>query len=895
MTRVFGDDGSGVWERLGIKPFLHQIISQEAIREGNHVVVSAPTGAGKTEAAVVPILAEMVEMGGEAEPIVVLYITPLRALINDLTRRLRGIFEPFGFRVARKHGDVSLKERRERLQNIPHILITTPESLEIDLDMSVKFRKYLKNVRWVIIDELHEIASTKRGLQLAFLLERLRRQAGDFQVLALSATMDNPLKALQPFLGSSKRDVRVVFGGRKKYSIRVVRADDLKEGLRSVLRDGKKTIVFVNSRRLAEKIHEFLDDEIDAEVHHSSVSGEIKEQVESRLKSGEVSVVIATKTLELGIDVGAVDQVIHLGAPISVTSLLQRAGRAGHSVDRVSEAVIISDNDEDYYLSLAAKNLAERGVLEELSGMPCFLDVVAREILGMSLKTSGVSVDEAVDILTSVDACRGRASEIREVINLLSSQGLLRIGDEGLKIGPYFYRFWSRKGPGGDVRRFFTLIPNTDDKFTVKVGDKNVGTLDVAYVLKYLRPWDSVRIGGRIWNIVNIDLVHKTIIVKPAEGGGEIPSWGGSMITHSSLLSRELFECLRRCSECDICSDGLHEWFKGSRIEISPNVLYLERGDGSTFIWGAQGHKFFEVLGYLLAYSALVIGHGIVGVRVSPLGIEVRDFEKLWSALRSLGDGSEVIEEAIKLSPQYHMKLRELLVSFGTMKNSIVIREAVRQVLIGLGQETGTLETLHRFLKGDIPIIAVRSPVLSPIARIISSAPPLRPWYGATLHVIAEALRGMALTAEEVSEVTNLPPDYVERKLKQMRKLKGSLKTVAFYDTFDGQVRWVLAEELEELADDLLKDSFTPDSCLDLMVSVMVDKIDPGKSIVVRLFTDDLNGLFQSMETDEFYKVKVKPLYGSYKGLTYYYIPKKILPLIIKNAATQMGAMGLCE
>ena len=128
-----------------------------------------------------------------------------------------------------------------------------------------------------------------------------------------------------------------------------------------------------------------------------------------------------------------------------------------------------------------------------------------------------------------------------------------------------------------------------------------------------------------------------------------------------------------------------------------------------------------------------------------------------------------------------------------------------------------------------------------------------------------------------------------------MRKLKGSLKTVAFYDTFDGQVRWVLAEELEELADDLLKDSFTPDSCLDLMVSVMVDKIDPGKSIVVRLFTDDLNGLFQSMETDEFYKVKVKPLYGSYKGLTYYYIPKKILPLIIKNAATQMGAMGLCE
>ena len=895
MTRVFGDDGSGVWERLGIKPFLHQIISQEAIREGSHVVVSAPTGAGKTEAAVVPILAEMVEMGGEAEPIVVLYITPLRALINDLTRRLRSIFEPFGFRVARKHGDVSLKERRERLQNIPHILITTPESLEIDLDMSVKFRKYLKNVRWVIIDELHEIASTKRGLQLAFLLERLRRQAGDFQVLALSATMDNPLKALQPFLGSSKRDVRVVFGGRKKYSIRVVRADNLKEGLRSVLRDGKKIIVFVNSRRLAEKIHEFLGDEIDAEVHHSSVSGEIKEQVESRLKSGEVNVVIATKTLELGIDVGAVDQVIHLGAPISVTSLLQRAGRAGHSVDRVSEAVIISDNDEDYYLSLAAKNLAERGVLEELSGMPCFLDVVAREILGMSLKTSGVSVDEAVDILTSVDACRGRASEIRKVINLLSSQGLLRIGDEGLKIGPYFYRFWSRKGPGGDVRRFFTLIPNTDDKFSVKVGDKNVGTLDVAYVLKYLRPWDSVRIGGRIWNIVNIDLVHKTIIVKPAEGGGEIPSWGGSMITHSSLLSRELFECLRKCSECEICSDGLHEWFKDSRIEISPNVLYLERGDGTTFIWGAQGHKFFEVLGYLLAYSALLIGHGIVGVRVSPLGIEVKDFEKLWSALRSLGDGSEVIEEAIKLSPQYHMKLRELLVSFGTMKNPIVIREAVRQVLIDLGQETGTLETLHRFLKGDIPIIAVRSPVLSPIARIISSAPPLRPWYGATLHVIAEALRGMALTAEEVSEVTNLPPDYVERKLKQMRKLKGSLKTVAFYDTFDGQVRWVLAEELEELADDLLKDSFTPDSCLDLMVSVMVDKIDPGKSIVVRLFTDDLNGLFQSMETDEFYKVKVKPLYGSYKGLTYYYIPKKILPLIIKNAATQMGAMGLCE
>jgi len=884
---------------LGVIPFPHQIVASETIISGYNAVISAPTGSGKTEAAVVPILAKMLEEG--VKPVALLYITPLRALINDLTKRLKKIFEPHGFIVARKHGDISARERKERLRRIPHVLITTPESLEIDLDMSPTIRNYLKNIQWVVIDELHEIATTKRGLQLAILLERLRRISRDFQVVALSATMPDPLGMLEPFLGSSKRRVKAIIGGRKKYSIRVVRDRDLKTALRNIISQykGEKVIIFVNSRSLAERIHSYLSDLSRIAVHHSSISGHSKEEIEHKLREGGIDVVVATKTLELGVDVGNVDRIIHVGPPTSVTSLLQRAGRAGHAVGKVSEAIIVTDNDFDYILSLSVKSLAERGVLEPPSKLPCFMDVVAREAIGCALSKEGISVEEFRSIIHSIPPCKDM--RVEDIIELLKDKGIIRVVNNELGIGGYFFKLWSKEGAGGDIRKFFSLIPNNDEKFTVKVGDKEIGNLDTAYVMKYLRPWDRVKIGGRTWDVVNIDVIHRVVNVRPAKGEGEIPSWRGSLLSYSNLITEHLFSCLCECTTCQACDDGtLNKVRTANHADprafcIDSNHMLLERYEDMTVLYGPQGHKFFELLGYVLSYIALSGGMGTIKLRVSPVGIAVEAFEEILKIMRKLPlEPGDLIKEAIRISPQFQMKLRELLPTFATLKHPLVVREAIKQVLWEFDNGTGNVERVERFLRGEIRIRSVDSSGLSSIAKFVLEAPLLRPWYGGSWHVIAEALRGMALTVAEISEITGLPEKYVERKLKAMRRFKGNLRVVYFYDTFDGQQRWALAEELPELASDLFKDCFNARSGSPYVVTVYTDRYDSGKSILVRLNDNSISRLVNEIDSPEIFKLKVSTIYGN-RSLVYYNVPKKLLHLLIRNAVAYLEGVGGCE
>ncbi len=888
-----------LFERLGITPFPHQRRAVRAILSGSHTVIVAPTGSGKTEAAVIPILQLMIK--GKPNPTALLYITPLRALINDLTHRLKSVFEEYGFRVARKHGDVSIRERKERLRRVPHVLITTPESLEIDLDMSPRMRRNLANVSWVIIDELHEIASSKRGLQLAVLLERLRRIAGDFQIVFLSATVTNPVEAVKPFLGSSQREVKVISGGCKRYSIEVIKAASIKRALKEVVggKRFKKAIVFVNSRRLAEKIHEYLGDCVPAAVHHSSIAGPAKEDVEKKLKHGDIRVVVATKTLELGVDIGRVDLVIHVGPPTTVMSLLQRAGRSGHSVGSVSSAVIITDNDLDYVLALAIKYLAESGILEEFPPMPCYLDVVAREAIGCALSREGVKVRDFIDMVSSISACRESKGEIEDVVRALASKGIIKIGDEGeLSIGGYFYKLWSKDGAGGDIRRFFSLIPNSDDKFSVRCGDREIGSLDSAYVMKYVRPWDRIRIGGYVWDIINIDVARKVVNVRPSEGDGSIPTWRGSLLSFSNLITQTVFKCLTNCEACGTCDDStFRELAEGvKQLGTFEDTLYFENYMDYTIIYGPFGHKFFELLGYVMAYVALSAGLGLISIRLSPIGLAVEGFRDLVKHLRRVSHTPDaIVEEAVKISPQYQLKLRELLPTFASVKDMLVRREAVKQVLWELSEGGKNTERIKKFIRGEMNVVKVKREGISKIALLILDSPPLRPWYGGSWHVIAEALKGMALTVDEISEITGLPPQYIERKLKVMRKFRGRLKTVSFYDTFDGRVKWALAEDLPNLAKGLFKDCFTvPNHGGTYLITLFSDRYDSGKPILVRLSDSNLSRLANDIETMEIYKIKVGKLYGG-PHLTYYHIPRDLLPLIICNAVTYLEGVRGCE
>lgn len=299
-------------ERGWEKPTIAQEKAVPEILNGKNVLLISPTGLGKTEAAMLPIFNMMLKE--KVEPVAVLYITPLRALINDIVKRLEWWASRLGFIVARKHGEVSASEKAKRLRNVPHIMVITPESLEIDLDWASKFRENYRNVRWVIVDEVHELVQSKRGIQLAVLLERLRELTGnDFQRIGLSATLSNPEEAAKLLFGSSKRPgciVKAVIDKEVEISIHSI-PEDIKDPW---LEAAKKicevieppSLIFVNSRFTAEALHEALEKLALKKiyVHHSSVSRHIKKNVEELLRKGALTAVVCTKTLELGIDIG---------------------------------------------------------------------------------------------------------------------------------------------------------------------------------------------------------------------------------------------------------------------------------------------------------------------------------------------------------------------------------------------------------------------------------------------------------------------------------------------------------------------------------------------------------------------------------------------------------------
>lgn len=329
-------------ERNWTKMTRIQEIAIKPILNGHNTLIIAPTGFGKTEAAILPILSLMSD--SDQKPVSIIYITPLKALINDLTIRIDRWASKLGYLVNRKHGEVPQKEKNMRLKKAPHILVTTPEGLEIDMDWASKFRENYKNVNWVVIDEIHELIGSKRGAQLFVLLERLKDFSGrDFQRIGLSATISNQELVASTLFGSSKRPRSIVKADvGKEFKLRIKKISstgDLWYESAKAIRESLEppTLVFTNSRFLTERLHEELEKlgERGIYVHHSSISRDSKNHAEENLRSGKAGAVLCTKTLELGIDVGKVKKIIMYRPPPSVASFLQRLGRSGHCVGGV--------------------------------------------------------------------------------------------------------------------------------------------------------------------------------------------------------------------------------------------------------------------------------------------------------------------------------------------------------------------------------------------------------------------------------------------------------------------------------------------------------------------------------------------------------------------------------
>lgn len=552
-----------------------QRIAVPWIKRGYNVLISSPTGSGKTLAAFIAIIDELYSLWERNElrdEIYALYVSPLRALNNDMRRNLleplseinsllrsRGV-EPPEIRVNVRTSDTTSTEKQKMLNKPPHILITTPETLAITL-VAPKFREKLKSIRWVIVDEIHELASSKRGTHLVLSLERLRELIGrDFQRIGLSATI-NPLETVAQFLVGYNDDGEprdcVVVDARfsKPIDIRVVcphvdliraPAEEINQAIYDAVAETIKkyrtTLIFTNTRHSTEKVvfklrklfekqnGDITPDKIEA--HHGSLSRDIRLDVEERLKRGDLRVVVSSTSLELGIDIGYIDAVILLSSPKSVTRLLQRVGRAGHHIRQVSIGrLIVVDRDDLVECTVLAKGAMERK-LDRVKIPMKPLDILTQHLIGMSIEKKW-SIDEALRVIrraypyrdldkeTLVRVLRYLSSNMSELEHLKIYSKLWFDEDEGV--------FGRKRG----ARMIYALnsgaIPDEAKIPVINLSLRRwIGDLDEGFA-EILERGDIFVLGGKVYKVVEIEPTK--IFVIPADGERPtVPSWFSEML-----------------------------------------------------------------------------------------------------------------------------------------------------------------------------------------------------------------------------------------------------------------------------------------------------------------------------------------------------------------------------
>jgi ATP-dependent helicase Lhr and Lhr-like helicase len=354
------------------------------ILEGKNVLLISPTATGKTEAAFLPVLSLILQQP-KTPGIKVLYITPLRALNRDLLERLQWWCNNLDIKLAVRHGDTEQKERTRQSQCPPDILITTPETLQAILTGWL-LRQHLQSLKWVVIDEVHELADSKRGSQLSLALERIRGLIGkEFQMIGLSATVGSPEKVAE-FLVGVQRPVEIVrVSVAKMVKLQVIYPKPTEEDvgfagkifthpevaarlriIRDYMTKRKSVLLFTNTRSISEVLasrFKVWDVDFPISIHHGSLAKPSRIAAETGLKKGVLKGLIATSSLELGIDVGHIDLVIQYMSPRQVSRLIQRVGRAGHTYGYLSEGLIIGMDSDD---TLEALAIARRALEEKL-------------------------------------------------------------------------------------------------------------------------------------------------------------------------------------------------------------------------------------------------------------------------------------------------------------------------------------------------------------------------------------------------------------------------------------------------------------------------------------------------------------------------------------------------
>jgi ATP-dependent Lhr-like helicase len=616
------------------------------IHQGNHVVLIAPTGTGKTESAMFPVFNALLSMssGGGFKAI---YITPLRSLNRDILARMQWWCSELGLTVGVRHGDTPLSERRKQALAPPDLLITTPETFQA-LFMGKRLRKHLNRVRFVIIDEIHELAGSKRGAQLAVALERLHAYAGEFQRIGLSATVGNPDEIARFLCGRRPFSVvQVPVAKQLEITVRLVGDDFRKqmEILSQILNREGSTLIFVNTRVTAEALGHALYGRGDVEVHHGSLSKEIRIDAEERFKRGEIRTLICTSSMELGIDIGRVDHVIQFGSPREVSRLVQRVGRAGHQLNTISRGTILATGFDDLLESLVIVKKARANEIERVVPQRFAADVLANQVAGIAVEYGEIERSRIREIIERTFVFSGCGSLLDDVCQQMEEHRLIR--SDGTRI---ITTARARRYLAGNLSMIH-------DERKVQIFDmvsrRTVGTLDESFVVGWVHTGVVFITKGQLWRV--IEIADGRLTVEPAKKAvGELPSWEGEQIPVPFSVAREVGEIRRTRSFSAYTSDKesiryaegfLSEMDKNRSLIPSDQVITLENTGEGVVCNLCAGHKTNEALGRVLSILISARYGTTVGLELDAY----RMFLRLPSSIRS----ADVRDFLLSLDPAH--------------------------------------------------------------------------------------------------------------------------------------------------------------------------------------------------------------------------------------------------
>ena len=742
-----------IQELLGIRELnLVQRLAIPKILKGYNVLIVSPTGTGKTEAALLPIF-DLIMKQRRRVGITALYVTPLRALNRDIFKRMERLARSLGISIAIRHGDTPTSIRRQQARSPPDILITTPETLQAILPGKI-FRYHLMHVKYVVIDEIHELVSDRRGAQLFLALERLRRISGyDFQRIGLSATIGDVKYVAECLKGGSKRPVEVInVQLARKYTIEVDLPNPKEEDYKianemnlspeiiarlrricEAIKNVRSALVFTNTRDTAEalafRLRGYAPD-MRILVHHGSLSREERIRAERELKKGKLKALVCTSSLELGIDIGSVDLVIQYSSPRQATTLLQRIGRSGHRIGGEARGLIIALHPEEALEAAVLTRMALRGELESIPRVTA-LDVLAHQVVGLLLDNYGeLAVGEIYNTLKNAKPYNEITPEIMiNVVNQLVRERIIRISEKGivtLRRGAWKY--------------YYDNISTIPDTISYKVEDiisqKKVGELDVEFIAKYAREGLDFILGGRVWRIVSIDHEKRVVLVEESENTeAAIPAWVGELIPVPFRCALEVASLRRRIisyiakgrrnpllkyplskQAIDLIINymrGVYE--KGIAIPDDKNIL-IERIDKRyVVIHVPLGSNGCYALGLLLSKILSEKLGTSVGFRNDPyrvvliagIGLNVKDIMNVLEELKSK-NYEEKLKEAIAESMIFKWRLFNVAKRFGILKRdadfSIISKRFIEMV-------RGTPiyeETINDILRDKVDLNALR-------------------------------------------------------------------------------------------------------------------------------------------------------------------------------------------